>query len=1859
MKKILSLLLLLTTVITVWAKGGSGQGFDPSNPPDPQMGYRLTVKTAPEGAGTTNHERASYVQAEEYVWLETNPRLGYEFRAWMVGDSVISTERNFYFQMPAEKTELTAWFDKVDFNPSNPGDPYLDGYTHKVNVYVTPSIAGWVNNNNFLLKEGDETWLSAYPNSSFKFSCWKQDGKIISTDRDLPIKMGDKNLEYTAQFVFDPSNPGEPWPNSWNEGTGELIIDHFEPGRLWDAIYQMTEDNYGSVANLKVIGRMDPYDIGVVRNLTGLTEADFSRTSGYNYVPSWIFENCEALTKVLLPSSVTEIHDYAFYNCQNLSELVLYSAMPPSVYYEAFYGVPENLVVKVYSGSVDIYMETEPWSSYKIMTIDEDSTALSVTLPEDAADGRYRNASLQLNNLSTGQSQKLVITGNRTKFLFGNLIPETKYSLYVLAPNGQVIGSYLDFEMPKEGFDYVFPSLLQLQEVKLALTTPEGEDKAGETAITWFDEKHSFIGSGSVLSGLVQGYQVNYEITLPRELAIEYVVPENGNWVVKESDNNINIELLPLNRFEVKGKLMDAQLDEPLQGGYVTITQTINGQHSVSATATTDADGAYTITVYDVPGVITAGSPDHIEMSVGFNTKEELEAAANMSVKPLAGTEVLISLLSRDNIEKDAVDHALSDYKDFANVEFTVTNLTKGNNIDFRLRYPRMLLLDQVDEGDEIDVKATPRNSGFNGSSDKTVISGDKGEVKITFTSNGDLKTTYVDSDADEVVGLLYDKEGRLYKKGAYADNALDFLNLPDGDYTLVTMMSSKLFSAAGSLAELQSSRISACTDYIVNGITVESGYISHIDIDVVPVFDESLFYYTGAETSVSVNKTSVTVGQIVTVRSKVDFLPEYADGIEKVNVIFTIPEGCDYVENSLLVAGNGANFTTTSDGRLSVEMEVKDASPRFCIIPRKGGDYRPSAVIEFEYEGELISQPIGSALFTAGDFTISVPEKTSVTRIAARGTATALSEVKVYDNDVFIGSTRSLTNGDWRLKFDLYNPGDYSEHYIYAEITTPEGVKYKTTTGKTIYDKDWAELTDINMIYGGTKADFDYIEATTVPSSYSYVPGNDMFTFKAIFREGHAKKVRNLEFVILLSDGSRRRIDGKYIQASDAWVCALSFPDINRLPVNVKTYYVEKRDSAGINAKDIVDNVNEQFRCPDIIPIIDPSGYVYEAVPSNRLSGVMATIYYKEWAEDMYGEVSEKVVKWDAEAYAQENPLFTDADGMYQWDVPQGEWQVRFEKEGYEAASTEWLPVPPPQLDVNIGMIQTVRPEVKDAHAYEQSIEFEFDKYMTPSLFNSSNVIVSVNGEKVDGEIVMINPEEVDGATYASAIRFEADQPFAENLVTLMISNKVTSYAGIQMEETFVQEFLVEPSITAINVDEQIQAYIGEEGKLTVEVLPGEGAAGKTLSVKAGSSIVTVEQSATLNNEGKAEIAFIGDLPGEVDITVSVDGSSFAPVVSRLILTVPPVFAEIVNLDKKAVDLTLGDKVRINATVLPEETEDKTVVWASSDESVAMVDENGNVVMVGVGNATITASCGKISSECVLKSYPKLGDANWNGEITIADAVDISNYVVQKKTAPQDWDEAQWTEFYVKGANVNESEDGNITFADASATVSLVLDQPLASSVQSRIVAVNNIEESSDALVIANLTTTEDGRSAIAVTLDNSIDYVALQADVTLPEGLHVELKPGSRVAGSHSLESRRIDDSHIRVAIFDLGNQAFAANNEPILELVADSYLSGVEGISVSHILAADSDANEYRLGCRVENTTGVESMENDSLQIIKVADNIHIVNAIGNNVEICTIEGKIVKSFVAKDALEIVNLSSGLYVVKAGNKTLKVIL
>lgn len=59
-----------------------------------------------------------------------------------------------------------------------------------------------------------------------------------------------------------------------------------------------------------------------------------------------------------------------------------------------------------------------------------------------------------------------------------------------------------------------------------------------------------------------------------------------------------------------------------------------------------------------------------------------------------------------------------------------------------------------------------------------------------------------------------------------------------------------------------------------------------------------------------------------------------------------------------------------------------------------------------------------------------------------------------------------------------------------------------------------------------------------------------------------------------------------------------------------------------------------------------------------------------------------------------------------------------------------------------------------------------------------------------------------------------------------------------------------------------------------------------------------------------------------------------------------------------------VGDVVPLKAKIYPMDTEAE-VVWASENESIVKVDQEGNVTAIGKGNTKITVSCGGATAEC------------------------------------------------------------------------------------------------------------------------------------------------------------------------------------------------------------------------------------------------------------------------------------------------------
>ena len=338
--------------------------------------------------------------------------------------------------------------------------------------------------------------------------------------------------------------------------------------------------------------------------------------------------------------------------------------------------------------------------------------------------------------------------------------------------------------------------------------------------------------------------------------------------------------------------------------------------------------------------------------------------------------------------------------------------------------------------------------------------------------------------------------------------------------------------------------------------------------------------------------------------------------------------------------------------------------------------------------------------------------------------------------------------------------------------------------------------------------------------------------------------------------------------------------------------------DCAYATKEEIDDKWDASLPYPIVEPIIDPSGYVYEGVSSNRLEGVTATAYYKHTYEDEYGDLQQEIVLWDASQYSQENPLYTDAEGLYAWDVPQGLWQVKFEKAGYQTTYSDWLPVPPPQMDVNIGMVQATQPEVISARAYEAgestegSVVVTFDKYMKPASLTPANIYIKgiKDGEETllpAGQFTFPDAEiAIEGSTdtLATKVSIATTDLSTFDEVRLIVNRDVESYAGINMTEVFQQKLDIEKQLTGIVVDSLINIGFGLSKTVRIAAVPTIAAAGKKVMITSASALTATigEEAAeqvvvTLDADGQAQIDVNGILYGTTALQMEVLGEDIA----------------------------------------------------------------------------------------------------------------------------------------------------------------------------------------------------------------------------------------------------------------------------------------------------------------------------------------------------------------------------------------------
>ena len=277
------------------------------------------------------------------------------------------------------------------------------------------------------------------------------------------------------------------------------------------------------------------------------------------------------------------------------------------------------------------------------------------------------------------------------------------------------------------------------------------------------------------------------------------------------------------------------------------------------------------------------------------------------------------------------------------------------------------------------------------------------------------------------------------------------------------------------------------------------------------------------------------------------------------------------------------------------------------------------------------------------------------------------------------------------------------------------------------------------------------------------------------------------------------------------------------------------------------------------------------------------------------------------------------------------------------------------------------------------------------------------------DGKVmtIMLEPvEDVPDGNYSVSVKN----------IKLGTSEMADKYAGQDTESSFS----VSHAVTDITLSEpSLRIEKGESAQLTATV--NDDATNKNVIWSSAD-----ESIATVNENGEVIAVGFGTT------TISIRSESNPDVVSTCEVTVIYHPVTEIAISQTTANLKVGENLQLTATI-NEDASEKSVVWTSSDENIATVDDNGIVTGIHYGLVTITVAAkneGDVTASCKVKVY-LIGDVNRDGQISIADVTALVNIILGKdNTQPYQYDH--------NAADVNG--DGSISIADVTALVNIIL---------------------------------------------------------------------------------------------------------------------------------------------------------------------------------------------------------------------------
>jgi len=839
-------------------------------------------------------------------------------------------------------------------------------------------------------------------------------------------------------------------------------------------------------------------------------------------------------------------------------------------------------------------------------------------------------------------------------------------------------------------------------------------------------------------------------------------------------------------------------------------------------------------------------------------------------------------------------------------------------------------------------------------------------EVTVTLKRRPALR---VETDK-EASGYIYDADGKRLSSLSSREYGLISTSLAPGTYKVMIHKASNKIKGQANLDEYFSLGYFENQDYLIKELVIAENVAEdvvwnlHDDPnfnqlkDIHPNFlNEVKSSYTASAMDARMGYTNLNIEYEID-REKWDA------SAETVNIMVTLPEGVTYIENSASYKteadAQNSQCTAQIDGNIvtfTLDKESLKGKLLFSVKLEDGANGVSTACIK-----GTETNYIGAVEFGNSQLTINAPAQFSKNEgIELSGKGKAGGTVELFVGNAKVGEAVVDDSGMWSTDISISNAVEGSSYLITACLTG------KIVGVDSVSDETWCvekpiKVTNIAYEYYGNilKSSVDMSKMvgkqTVSTRSYGWYP---FYLFVDIRNDENIQ-----ELYIAYDRGNGREYEKLVQEETGKWalytsVCSSGLPNDLTIVAKVKNG----------------DEVKEIDICDFVIKwCIDPSGYIYEVVPENRVEGATVTTYYKD--EDG------NAVKWNAEEFTQINPVISDGDGNYGWYVPAGEWKVRAEKEGYSTVESDWLPVPPPQLDVNLELVSTKQPKVAGIDLASDKMLVRFDNYVLADSFTKENVALK---DSTDTTVEIASVEAVDAkernekaiakefvVTFATAL--------AEGSYTATVAAGVTSYADVVMNES--QELTGLAVAGIINDIETPEFFVVQSGKqctFEVDVLSDESTQDRLLTaISADDSKIKIASVGKVNAQGKATITLDGQSAGVTQVTLGVENSSFTKTVSVMVIDNETVFDKMFeqnnlakpqvsdknnNENKPSVDITkavvtgIENKVYTGTAITQEVkvTVDGKVLVKDTDYTVTYKNNieagTAEVVITGKGN--------------------------------------------------------------------------------------------------------------------------------------------------------------------------------------------------------------------------------------------------------------------------------------------------------------------